>query len=216
MGSARQRVREAVKGIGRPGVLIVLGQVCFLVFLSVSVALHPGFVFKADEGGISNYGIHLKTAIPYSLAFLLCSYFSVAAARHYREPDGSARGFRYLLDTYSGLLLLTLLSTYGYKLNVGLKDAHITVGVLTITFELVASAWMYAQLRGTWDAAFLVLQLGGFVLAGLTFLGALHLLFLGQALADVGFALLLIHMGLVTPRPVQERPLAREADESPW
>jgi hypothetical protein len=197
----RQRLREVVDGTPRSGVLIVLGQVSFLVFLSISVALHPGFVLKVDEGGISNYGIHLKTAIPFSLAFILCSCFSFEAARHYRSPDVTIRRLRYLLSTYSGLLALTLLSTYGYKLNVGLKDAHITVGVLTITFELVAAAWIYAQLRGGWDTAFMVLQLVGFVLAGLTFFGALQLLFLGQALVDVGFAFLLIHMGLVTPCP---------------
>jgi hypothetical protein len=190
----RQEFRDAVHNAPRPGVLIVLGQVSFFVFLSISVALHPGFVFKLNEGGVSNYGIHLKTAIPYSLAFILCSYLSATAARHYRSSDGVARRLRQLLYTYTCLLLLTLLSTYGYTLNAELKQIHIVVGVVTIIFELVASLCMYAQLNGPWDTLFIVVQLGGFVLAGLTFLGAMHLLFLGQALADVGFALLLIHV----------------------
>jgi hypothetical protein len=212
VGSARQWVRDAVKGTPRPGVLIVLGQVSMFVFLAISVALHPGFVFKVNEGGISNYGVHLKTAISYSLAFLLCSYFSYRAARLYRPPDVTTRRLRLLLYAYSGLLLLTLLSTYGYKLDVGLKDAHIGVGVVLITFELLASVWIYTQLGGLWDTAFIVVQLGGFVLAALTFFGALHVLFLGQALADVGFALLLIHMGLATPCPAYEPPPVREID----
>jgi hypothetical protein len=212
MGPMRQELQVAVDGIPRPGVLIVLGQVSFFIFLSISVALHPGFVFKVDEGGISNYGIHLKTAVPFSLAFLLCALFSFGAARHYRSSDVTTRWFRNLLYAYSGLLLLTLLTTYGYKLDIGLKDAHVTAGVLTITFELVASVWIYAQLRGAWDSVFLVLQAGGFVVAGLTIFGAFHLLFLGQALADVGFALLLIHMGSTTPCPVGGPPPVREAD----
>ena len=198
MGSARHEVRTAVHGTPRPGVLIVLGQASFFVFLAISIALHPGFVLKVDEGGISNYGIHLKTGVPYSLAFLLCAWFSVAAARHYRESGGVAHRFRYLLDSYGGLLLLTLASTYGYKLNAGLKEFHIVVGVVMITFELVASVWMFAQLEGGWDRVSLILQVAGCAVAGVTVLGALHLLFLGQALADVGFALLLVHLGLVT------------------
>ncbi len=210
MGSARQRVRDAAKAIDLPGGLIILGQVSFFFFLAVSVALHPGFVFKVDEGGISNYGIHLKTAVPFSLAFLLCSYFSYRAGRLYRAPDVIIRRLRSLLFTYCVLLLVTLLSTYGYKLDVGLKDAHIAVGVVTVTFESVASVWIFAQLRSTVDTAFLLLQLGGLVVAGLTVFGALHLLFLGQALADVGFALLLIHVGLEIP--VAGRPRFRDAD----
>jgi len=212
VGPMHHRVREAVDHTPRPGVLIVLGQFSFLVFLSVSVALHPGFVFKVEEGGISNYGIHLKTVIPYSLAFLLCSYFSYRAARLYRSSDAITQRLRYLLYVYSGLLLVTLLSTYGYKLNVGLKDAHIAIGVAAITFELVASVWIYIQLRGAWDTVFVVLQVAGSAVAGLTVLGALHLLFLGQALADVGFALLLIHIGSVTPCRGDESLPIRDVD----
>jgi len=212
VGSIRRTFREWVRNTPRPGVLIVFGQVSFFVLMSFSVALHPGFVFKLNEGGISNYGIHLKTAIPYSLAFVLCSFFSIRAARLYRRSETIARLFRYLLYAYSCLLLLTLLSTYGYKLNAELKQAHVVAGVATIAFELVASAWMYAHLNSTWDTVFLVLQLAGFVLAGLTFLGDLHVLFLGQALADAGFALLLIHMGLVTASSGQERLPTREGD----
>jgi hypothetical protein len=192
-------MRDAVRNPPRPGVLVVLGQVSLFVFLAISVALHPGLVLKRDEGGISNYGIHLKTVIPYTLAFLSCAWSSAIAARRYRSADGDARRFGQLLTTYSCLLVLTLVSTYGYTLDIGLKDIHLAVGVVIITFELVTSVWMYARLDSPWDSAFLVVAVVGFVLAGLTFLGFLHVLFVGQALADVGFALLLIHVSLVMP-----------------
>ena len=45
---------------------IALGQISFGFFITVCVALHPGFVLKWNEGGVSNYGVHLKTALPYT------------------------------------------------------------------------------------------------------------------------------------------------------
>jgi len=179
--------------------LIILGQLSLLFFLSISVALHPGFVFKSDEGGISNYGIHLKTALPYTLAFTLCAFFTLRAAHLYPRTERSTRHLRYMLYAYSCLVLLTLLSTYIYKVSYAFKQLHVVVGVTTMSFELLASVWMSIRLRSTWDLLFLAVQLTGFVLAGLTFLGTLHVLFLGQALATLGFALLLMHTGLRTP-----------------
>ncbi len=199
MGSIRRVFGEVVGDDRRPGALIVLGQVSFLVFLALAVALHPGFVLKADEGGISNYGIHLKTVVPYSLAFVLCAYFSIRAAGLCRGPGITTRRFRYLLTVYACLLLLTLLSTYGYRLDVGLKEIHVAAGVTTVAFEVAASVWMYAQLRGGWDAVFLAVQLVGSAVAGLTVLGVGRLLFLGQAVASMGFALLLIRTGQAVP-----------------
>ena len=45
---------------------IALGQISFGFFITVCVALPPGFVLKSNEGGVSNYGVHLKTALPYT------------------------------------------------------------------------------------------------------------------------------------------------------
>jgi hypothetical protein len=43
---------------------VTYGQLLLAFFLALCVALHPGFVLKSDEGGMSNYGIHLKTFAP--------------------------------------------------------------------------------------------------------------------------------------------------------
>jgi hypothetical protein len=43
---------------------VVRGEFAFLLFTGVCVALHPGIVLKWNEGGMSNYGLHLKTAVP--------------------------------------------------------------------------------------------------------------------------------------------------------
>jgi len=213
-GTARGMLRRSLRADADGRALVLAGQVSFLVFLGLAVALHPGFVLKRDEGGISNYGVHMKTAVPYTLAFVLCAVFSFRAALRYRHGEGSARRLGLLLLVYSALLVLTLASTYGYRHDPWLDRAHVVVGVATVAFEVLAAVWMAAQLRGGWDAVFLATQLVGAVLAGLTLVGALHVLFLGQALADVGFALLLVHLAMVTPDG-GERPSVRPSAEGP-
>jgi hypothetical protein len=177
----------------------VAGQVSFVVLLAACVALHPGFVLKGNEGGISNYGIHVKTVVPYTLAFTSCAGFSWAAAGRCATGDPRWHPFHRVLVAYAGLLLLTLVTTYGYSLDVVWKDVHVVVGAATVAFQVAASVWMYVRLRGRWDGCFLVVQLVGFVLAGVTLVGLLHVLFVGQALASVGFGLLLIRSGYAVP-----------------
>jgi hypothetical protein len=163
---------------------LLWSQVFLVGFLVLAVALHPGFVLKGDEGGVSNYGIHLRTAVPYTIAFGLGAFFSLEAARTRAYPTVARGG----LVVYAGLLLLTLLSTYVYKLDYGLKLVHVGVGVALISFELLASAWASLWIRTTAATALFVVIIGGFVVAGLTFLGQAHLLFIGESLTTLGFA----------------------------
>jgi hypothetical protein len=179
---------------------VAVGQIAFAFFISVCVALHPGLVLKVNEGGMSNYGVHAKTAAPYCVALLLPVVLSAHASRRAAPTTVTSRRFVVLLRTYSALLLLTLVTTFPYTLNAGFKDLHIGVGVLIIVFESAASLWMYREIR-TLRAA-LILQLVGLVLAFLTFVGALHVLFLSQLVTGVPFAVLLVR----TTREVFEPP----------
>jgi Domain of unknown function (DUF5009) len=169
---------------------VALGQLGFLFFLIVCVALHPGLVLKANEGGMSNYGVHLKTVFPYTLALLSPALFTQRAAARLHVMSPRQRRFRFLLLTYCVLITLTLLTTYGYTLDTVQKDVHIAVGVLIIVFESGASWWMYRALGRHRDV--LVVQLLGLVLAALTFFGALHVLFLSQVVTGGAYAILLV------------------------
>jgi hypothetical protein len=184
----------------RPATLIIIGQISFVGFLALSIALHPGFVLKADEGGVSNYGIHLKTTVSYSLAFGLCAWLSCWAAIAYRRAGHPTRRLAVLLFAYGGLLGGDLLSTYVYKVDEACKQLHGIIGVATFCLELGASIWMSSRLRTARARWSLLVQLAGSVLAGLTSVGVLHVLFLGQALASIGFGLLLIDAGLRADR----------------
>ncbi|MDE3082951.1 MAG: hypothetical protein KGJ39_05990 [Acidobacteriota bacterium] len=169
-------------------------QLTLLVFVGVCLALHPGLVLKWNEAGLSNYGIHIRTAIPYSLAFAGSAAFAVMAAR--ATPADSPRRIilRSMLGAYAFLSVLALLSTYGYTLNATLKHIHMAAGIAIMVFEPLASLWLYRQVRGfRRDSVWLSLELAGLVIAAIDLAALLHVLFLAQVLTGVSFGVLLVH-----------------------
>jgi hypothetical protein len=177
----------------RAATYIVWGQILFALFIGICVALHPGIVLKSNEGGVSNYGIHIKTALPYTLALGLLAFYSRRAAVLYSKSDDMTRRLRGVLTAYSVIVIVMLLSTYVYSLNHLLRDIHIGFGTVLVTFESFAAIWMFGRNRRVWDGVFLVTQLAGALLALVTIVGVLHLLFLAEELVNTGFACLLIH-----------------------
>lgn len=178
----------------RAGAYIVYSQLSLLCFMAVCLALHPSLVLKWNEAGLSNYGIHIKTAVAYTLGLALCSFFAFAAARALGTQSRLAMHVRLLLNVYGGLVLFSMLSTYGYTLNTPLKLLHIVSDIGTILFGTGASLWMFARLRATRsDTVWLAIQIAGFVLALVDFFKVLHVLFLAQALAGLGFGFLIVH-----------------------
>jgi hypothetical protein len=175
---------------------MIRAELLFLFFLGVSVALHPGFVLKSDEGGMSNYGLHIKTAVPYTLAIGLLALYNRHAATLYVGDDKRSRRLRLLLKSYCAVLLSVLLSTYFYSLNAVLKDIHFALGTLLIVLVGVGSLWMYQLWRISIPVSLLLLvQLSGDALALLTVFGTVHVLFLAEMLSNVGFASFLIRTG---------------------
>ena len=81
---------------------IALGPISFGFFITVCVALHPGFVLKWNEGGVGNYGVHLKTALPYTLALGLVAGFSHSAASIVDGTTAAGRQLRRVLASTAG------------------------------------------------------------------------------------------------------------------
>jgi hypothetical protein len=190
--------------------LVTTGQVTFALFIAFCVALSPHYVLGRNEGGISNFGVHAKTVVPYSIALLTPALLSFGASRLGVRANPRRRQLRCVLVNYSALLLLTLLTTYTYKINTALKDIHVGVGAIITVFEMGASLWMYRELRAM--VAVLLVEFVGFVLATLTIFGALHLLFVTQMMVGVAFAVFLIQTcrSLVSPTNASARPTSRD------
>lgn len=187
---------------GRATSFVVLGQIAFWGFTFVCVALHPGFALRANEGGLSNYGVHLKTFIPYTLALAVTALFSLRAASslHAGLLD---RGLARVLRCYGALLLIVLLSTYPYTLNLGLRDAHFALGIALALAEVIGAAWMFRTTRqGPVDVVCLVIQWAGVFLLVLTGFSGLHLLFASQITMAVGFGWLLVRATSQVEAPV--------------
>lgn len=181
----RRRSTSAARDVAR-------GQLVFLAGVAICVALHPGVVLKSDEGGLSNYGVHLRTVVPYTVAFLAPSLASARGAHVVDRDDVSARRLRRVLRGYAVLLVATLLSTYPYQINATWKDIHVAVGVVLFVFELLATASVVRTLRGGRVVAAASAVVIGFVLAALTFVGAIHLLFVAQVVTGGAFAVVLV------------------------
>jgi hypothetical protein len=171
--------------------LVLYGQVLMAVFFTVCVALHPGFVLKRDEGGVSNFGVHLKTCIPYSAAYAAAGVSSWIVGTRARAPGGLHDVGR-ILRVYAVLLMVTLTTTYFYTLSILSHDLHIMVGGVLFAFEVMTSWWMVRRLGRRRDWLWLAVQWTGSVLAALTIAGTLEVLFLSQVIAGVGYAVVLV------------------------
>jgi hypothetical protein len=179
--------------------LVALGQWGFAVGVAICVALHPGFVLKANEGGISDYGVHLKTAVPYDLALVCAALCAYLAATRASDSPNLRPGLRTVLLTYATLVALTLASTFGYTLSRPQRDLHVVMGSALTLFEVAATLWMCRERRA--DLSLLLVQLAGFVLGAITLAGVIHLLFVSEVVSGGGFAIALYRTTRQPSRP---------------
>lgn len=171
---------------------VVFGEIAFLFFMGVSVALHPGYVLARHEGGISEYGVHVKTAVLYTLAWVVLAGGNMRAARACGGRGVRSAKVRKLLLIYSVAVSLVLLSTYFYSLDAALRFIHYGFGAVLVVFMSAAAYWLYRQLLNVpWARATLWVQVLGSTAALLCFVGVLHVLFCAETISNVGCAILL-------------------------
>jgi hypothetical protein len=180
------------------------GQASFLGCLAICFGLVPSYLHS--EGGVSNYGTLRRTVVFYSLAFGLADFFTGSAAyRLHQQRKTALASWLYVL---AGLLVAVLLSTYPYKLNGAFRLVHELVGINLFIFETSFSAWLCLGLARSWQhlLMLLVFVVGAFI-SFITLLGLTHLLFVGQAITAVAFAVLLIscaHSVVAAPKTLLE------------
>src|SRR5271154_2318150 len=116
--------------------------------MGASVALHPGYVLARREGGISEYGLHAKTAGLYTIAWAALAGSNMRAARVCGGRGTCSARVRKLLLFYSVAIFLVLMSTYFYSLDAVMKYIHYGFGAVLVTFMSVAAYWLCRQLTG--------------------------------------------------------------------
>jgi hypothetical protein len=171
---------------------VLFGEIAFLFFMGVGVALHPGYVLARREGGISEYGVHIKTAVLYTLGWVVLAGGNMRAARACGGRGVRSEKVRKLLLFYSGASLLVLISTYFYSLDAVLKYIHYGFGAILVVFMSTAAYWLSRQLTDVpWARAVLWVQVLGSIAALLSIVGTLHVLFFAESISNVGCAILL-------------------------
>jgi hypothetical protein len=169
--------------------ILIVGQVLMVVFLGVCVCLHPGLVLKENESGLSNYGVHVRTVIPYSIALLApggsCLYVALSGT-------GLPRVGRLILLVYGVATLAVLLSTYPYLVSHVWHTVHASCGAVLISWEFVTAWWMTLHSHFSPRWLWLAGQSVGTVLALLTLSGQLHVLLVAQVLTGVCWGVVMV------------------------
>jgi hypothetical protein len=181
-------------GIAMTGVVrnLVYAQLSFFGFLAVCFLI-SGEGFESNHG-LSYYGEHRGTFVPYGLGFVLCSVFLLRAAA---QVPGTAVGRRLAvaLRVLVVLLLLDLLTpdtidSYFYW-------AHVIVSALLFLFELGLAAWLVGiGCRSRPVVTLLAVQFGAGLIAMFSQLHVIAFLSVGILLFQVSFALLLVRAAM--------------------
>lgn len=169
--------------------LILLAQLCLFVCVVICVLLIPHFLFESNEGGVSNYGTYAKTIIPYTLGFGICGLLTIRAA----VVSAGTHTVRRLLFILGILYLLVLCSTYPYKHNTLYSNLHHTAGAALVLYTVAYGAWLLVcKPRSVVPLALFTAQLIGFLLAVLTYVSIVHVLFIAELLESTAFGALLV------------------------
>jgi hypothetical protein len=168
---------------------IIGGHLLLVVGLLVCSALMPEYFFS--DGGVSNFGAHVLTAVPYTVALLGCGYFMWRAANKALGSSAIAAEWRRGVRIYAELLVLMLASTYPYQLSPLFDAIHRFIGTVLMLWMVFFGGWLVSHHKSgcAWIA------LGGIVAgtfaAYLSVAGIVASLFAAQTVAVISFGLLL-------------------------
>lgn len=173
--------------------LVLAAQVNLVGWLVVCLLLSSQYLLQADEGGISNYGTHARTVLPYTLAFLVSAGCVYLAGRRLPLETRRRTQLVRLLKIVAGLYVVVLASTYMYQRASLFRDVHALSSTLLAVFELTTGLWLVRTLLGDWlQYVALSLLFTGFVLGLLTAQGWLHMLFIAEVTIGSAYGVLLV------------------------
>lgn len=171
-----------------------LSQLIPLASLILCTLLMPQFLFTHDEGGVSNFGNHALTVIPYCIGFLGGASFLAVAARdiQHRAIKKPVRLLARTLLVICGLEFLVFISTFPRKFSWTFSEIHNYLGVGQFSVEFLLSVWLVSQIRRRPAFVYLGIEIIGALIALLSVLNVIFYLFVGQVLASIGFGLIVL------------------------
>lgn len=166
---------------------IMWGQGILYAGLLVCIILEPQGLGAND--GISYYGIHLRTVVPYLLGLLGAAYFCWQAGSRMEQPQ--LRPVQISLLFFS--LLIAGIVVTPYSVDRWFDYMHTALGSALFSLQLVLSGWLIWQLKYSWWSVLLGLtELAGGILSAIYLKPTHGFLLQAQILFQLAFGALLV------------------------
>ena len=167
-----------------------LSQILLFSLLIVCCLIIPSVVIR--NGGVSNFGNHLSTIVPYILGFSLSIIFLCIAAYTLLKLNNNLWRMACLLLILGLLNLLVLLSTFPRHSSWTYSDIHDDIGIVLYAYEFLVSVWIVLKIKTSKSLLFILIEAIGSIIGLLSILKIVHFLFIGQFVGALGFGLLLV------------------------
>lgn len=130
--------------VRRATLFVVLGHACFVATMLGCYTIEPSE--RAVKLGLSYYGNHLATIVPYATGFALCIALTVVGLSRMRTSDDAVRRFRRSVGLVTALMLPVPLTPYSIDaifdwLHLGAVAALFAAGYLL-------GVWLVLRGRG--------------------------------------------------------------------
>jgi hypothetical protein len=169
---------------------LLLAQLSFFLCLAIAVFMTTaGFT---RNHGLSFYGEHWSTAVPYGSGFILCDYFLILAANALPKDVRECRRLSLLLNLLAVSMLIVLLTPD--TVNSFFNWSHSIASSILFLYELSFSTWLAVRCFGNafvWLLIFLLLTAG--VLALLSDFHVVLYLSEGILIFQLVFSVLLVY-----------------------
>jgi len=169
---------------------LALSQASLFGLLFICCLIIPSIVIK--NGGVSNFGNHLSTLIPYVLSFLLAIAFIFMAANTIQRKSVKLNRLALILYILGLLYFLVLISTFPRRFDFIYSDIHDYLGIALFAYEFFISIWFLLKEKSQSTIIFFIVEVIGSMIGFLSILKYIHFLFIGQFIGTVGFGFLLI------------------------
>lgn len=165
---------------------ILLGQLVLYGGLTTCILILPSGLSSND--GISYYGTHAQTVIPYAFGLIGAAIFGWLAANALTEP--SLRIVRLSLDIYGFLMLGVIMTPYGT--GRWMNDAHTLISVTLFSLQTLLGVWFASKLATWWSWLLILIAVGaGFI--SILFISPTHgFLLQAQLVFQVAFGVLVV------------------------
>lgn len=171
----------------------IISELCLLLGLIVSLAILPAAL--GANAGVSYFGVHISSAIPYGLGLLSAGGFVWQAAGRLRKHQRLLSGLLYCMGPlYAGIVATP------YSAGPVFDWIHTSLGSVLFALELLVSGYLaFGHYRDKLNVSLWLIELAGGIISALYLAPSHGYLLQGQLLFQLAFGLLIARILAATP-----------------